>query len=300
MAERKGLSKKIRFEVFKRDKFTCQYCGKSAPGVILEIDHIKPVAKYGDNEILNLITACKACNRGKRDRELSDDAVVVKRKKQLDELQKQREQIEMMYEWQISLANNAEVAVDKAAELVDYYIWPPYYANPNGKNTLRKHIQEYGYENVLESIRISALRKLPNKKPRVTEEFNAETRRRWADAMRIGSKTEITDPDEKRRWIEYINSYDDDITLEEVSTFLDYIPRVAKSRKIIQGEPYMAELYKIKNYMRIRFGSVDYEVLKLLKAGYAKCKETDVLNRIANKATSFDDWKEIMGELING
>lgn len=29
--ERKQLSKKLRFEVFKRDSFTCQYCGKKSP-----------------------------------------------------------------------------------------------------------------------------------------------------------------------------------------------------------------------------------------------------------------------------
>lgn len=43
MAERKTISKKTRFEVFKRDSFTCQYCGRTAPDVILEIDHINPV-----------------------------------------------------------------------------------------------------------------------------------------------------------------------------------------------------------------------------------------------------------------
>jgi len=30
-AKRKSLSKKVRFEVFKRDSFQCQYCGASAP-----------------------------------------------------------------------------------------------------------------------------------------------------------------------------------------------------------------------------------------------------------------------------
>jgi 5-methylcytosine-specific restriction endonuclease McrA len=40
---RKTISKKTRFEVFKRDKFTCQFCGNEAPNVILEIDHLKPV-----------------------------------------------------------------------------------------------------------------------------------------------------------------------------------------------------------------------------------------------------------------
>lgn len=66
-SKRQPLSKKIRFEVFKRDKFTCAYCGRKAPDVILEVDHIIPVAKGGDNNITNLITSCIDCNRGKRD-----------------------------------------------------------------------------------------------------------------------------------------------------------------------------------------------------------------------------------------
>jgi 5-methylcytosine-specific restriction endonuclease McrA len=45
--KRKGLSQTIRFEVFKRDAFKCQYCGKSAPEVTLEVDHIIPVSKGG-------------------------------------------------------------------------------------------------------------------------------------------------------------------------------------------------------------------------------------------------------------
>lgn len=65
MNKRKPLSKKNRFEVFKRDLFTCQYCGNSPPLVILEVDHITPVSKGGDNDQDNLITACFDCNRGK-------------------------------------------------------------------------------------------------------------------------------------------------------------------------------------------------------------------------------------------
>lgn len=62
---RVAISKRTRFEVFKRDKFTCQYCGKHPPEVILEVDHITPVAEGGTNEEANLITSCRDCNRGK-------------------------------------------------------------------------------------------------------------------------------------------------------------------------------------------------------------------------------------------
>lgn len=62
---REQLSKKTRFSVFKRDAFTCQYCGKTPPQAVLEVDHIHPVCKGGRNGIDNLITACFDCNRGK-------------------------------------------------------------------------------------------------------------------------------------------------------------------------------------------------------------------------------------------
>lgn len=60
-----SISKKIRFEVFKRDNFTCQYCGKSSPNVVLELDHIIPKAEDGDDNFENLTTSCFDCNRGK-------------------------------------------------------------------------------------------------------------------------------------------------------------------------------------------------------------------------------------------
>jgi len=57
---------KIRKEIFERDNFVCQYCGKI--GGILEIDHIIPMSKGGTNELSNLTTSCKQCNRKKRNK----------------------------------------------------------------------------------------------------------------------------------------------------------------------------------------------------------------------------------------
>ena len=65
VTNRKPIGKKKRFEIFKRDSFTCQYCGSKPPVVVLEIDHIIPVSKGGENKEDNLITACFSCNRGK-------------------------------------------------------------------------------------------------------------------------------------------------------------------------------------------------------------------------------------------
>jgi hypothetical protein len=67
---RRSLSKTLRFEVFKRDGFTCQYCGATPPAVVLEVDHIEAVAAGGSDDQDNLITACFDCNRGKGARDL--------------------------------------------------------------------------------------------------------------------------------------------------------------------------------------------------------------------------------------
>lgn len=63
--KRKATSKRLRFEVFKRDAFTCQYCGAQPPNVVLVCDHINPVKLGGLTTIDNLVTSCEACNQGK-------------------------------------------------------------------------------------------------------------------------------------------------------------------------------------------------------------------------------------------
>jgi 5-methylcytosine-specific restriction endonuclease McrA len=60
---------KLRFEAFKRDNFTCQYCGRNVreDKIKLHCDHIIPRNKGGLNIPNNLITSCKECNLGKGD-----------------------------------------------------------------------------------------------------------------------------------------------------------------------------------------------------------------------------------------
>jgi hypothetical protein len=154
MTKRTSLTKKIRFEVFKRDSFTCQYCGRTAPSVLLEVDHIKPVSKDGTNDITNLITSCFDCNHGKSDRELSDDAVVAKRKKQLDELQERREQIEMMMDWQGGLDVLRDEELSSAAGYINKKV-APYTVNEQGEKTIRAALRKYGLKEFLECVNIS-------------------------------------------------------------------------------------------------------------------------------------------------
>ncbi len=53
-----------RNNIFKRDNFTCQYCGSKEH---LTLDHVIPRSKGGGTNWKNLITACKTCNAKKGD-----------------------------------------------------------------------------------------------------------------------------------------------------------------------------------------------------------------------------------------
>lgn len=150
---RESIPKGTRFEVLKRDKFTCQYCGRSAPDVILEIDHIQPVSKGGDNSIINLITSCRDCNRGKTNKELSDDTAVKKQKQQLDDMADRREQIEMMVAWRKELLEMEDIGIDAVNDvfiaLTDSGI------NDAGRRDVRKLIKRFGLNEVITAAELS-------------------------------------------------------------------------------------------------------------------------------------------------
>jgi hypothetical protein len=152
---RTSISKSTRFEVFKRDSFTCQYCGGKAPDILLEIDHIEPVAKGGRGNILNLITSCKDCNGGKSDRRLSDTAVLEKQRAQLAELQKRREQIEMMFQWQKGLMELQDGVVDQLREIWEEHV-PGFFLNETGIRGLKKLHKTYPVDEIISAIRIAA------------------------------------------------------------------------------------------------------------------------------------------------
>lgn len=153
-----AISKKTRFEVFKRDSFTCQYCGRKAPDVILEIDHVHPKAEGGTDDLMNLITACRECNRGKGPRTLSDDSVIEKRRRQLEELQERKEQIEMMVEWQRSLADVEGHATESVSGFWSGLLNDRFSLTESGQREVRKLIDRFGLDELLEAMRIAVNR----------------------------------------------------------------------------------------------------------------------------------------------
>lgn len=153
MAERKPLSKKTRFEVFKRDRFTCQYCGRMSPDVILEVDHIKPVAEGGTNRMINLITSCRDCNRGKGKRKLSDDAELKKQQKELVDLADRREQAEMMIKWRDSLISITTEQGRSIERLIESYTGLE--LSQYGKTMVMSLLRRFGYNEVWEATDIA-------------------------------------------------------------------------------------------------------------------------------------------------
>lgn len=154
MPKRKSISKKIRFEVFKRDSFTCQYCGKKSPDVILHVDHINPVSKGGGNEIINLLTSCLECNQGKSDRLINDRASIDKQRAQIEELSKRREQLEMMLKWRDELAKFDSDVVSIIVESIQSLMCGST-INDHGKSSIKKWLKKYTVEEILDAAQIA-------------------------------------------------------------------------------------------------------------------------------------------------
>ena len=160
--ERKQIPKKIRFEVFKRDSFTCQYCGRKAPDVILECDHITPVAEGGTNDFLNLITACRDCNRGKGKILLTDAQTMEKQRDRLEELNERREQMQMLLEWKEELVNLENEQIDGVEYIMQKFTGDDdIQLTEYGRNHVLSYINRFGFEEVL-SATVTSFRRYYN------------------------------------------------------------------------------------------------------------------------------------------
>lgn len=150
---RRPLSKKIRFEVFKRDSFRCQYCGAEAPNVVLHVDHIKAVVDGGSNELTNLITSCIDCNLGKGPRPLDEQTEVAKQRRMLEELNERRLQLEMIMEWREGLRSHKE---DAAQLLIDAISRASgFIPQEDGRREITRWLRKYGFAELLDAIEIS-------------------------------------------------------------------------------------------------------------------------------------------------
>jgi len=152
---RKPISKRMRFEIFKRDSFTCQYCGAMPPKVPLEVDHIQPISKGGTNDKMNLVTACFDCNRGKSNVNLSSVpeslSCVVERKNLAHQQYKQYQKIVAQERALIEADINAVEAVYSAS-------FNGYEFKDSFRNSVKKFISVLGVVAVEEAMSQSCSR----------------------------------------------------------------------------------------------------------------------------------------------
>ena len=57
-----------RENIFIRDDYTCQYCGKHFAASELTLDHVYPKSRLGPDIWENIVACCKSCNQYKADR----------------------------------------------------------------------------------------------------------------------------------------------------------------------------------------------------------------------------------------
>lgn len=149
--KRKSIGDKLRFEVFKRDNFKCQYCGMSAPDVVLNVDHIDPVSNGGINDILNLITSCRDCNSGKSDRLLSEHSMLDKQRKMLEELEERRQQLQMMIQWREELSDFDNELVHALKDIIDKKVYP-LFVTQTGMDQIEGWLKKFSFEELLKVI----------------------------------------------------------------------------------------------------------------------------------------------------
>jgi len=258
MAKRKGLSKKVRFEVFKRDSFTCQYCGRSAPDVVLEVDHIEPVSEGGTNDILNLVTSCKACNAGKSNRLLSDDAVIRQRKEQLDELNERREQLEMMMDWQRGLLDLDEIAVTELADLWNE-LTPGYRLTESGMQSLRRVARKYELLEIIDAMKTSASQYLKYER---------------------SEEGPIDEP-----------------TGESVNKAFNYVERIIRSKRRMAEKPYLKRLYYCRGILRNRLSYLnEWKSIQLMEKAHLAGHSVDEIELFAKEVSNWSSFRETMEE----
>lgn len=147
------MQQKLRFEVFKKNSFTCHYCGNKPPRVILEVDHIIPRIEGGLDEIENLVTACFKCNRGKGKRMLTELSPELQ--KNADLLKEKKEQLEAFYKYQQEIDSLSKEAV----EIVDSY-WlevsdGKYHLRGPERSTIKRFLRSFSIEEIKEAIDLS-------------------------------------------------------------------------------------------------------------------------------------------------
>ena len=69
-----------RSNLYKRDRFTCQYCGMRPGSGELTIDHVIPRSRGGTSTWTNCVVACVSCNSRKANRQPHEAGLLLRKK----------------------------------------------------------------------------------------------------------------------------------------------------------------------------------------------------------------------------
>lgn len=152
-AARKTISKRLRFEIFKRDEFTCQYCGSSPPGALLQLDHIIAVAEGGTDDTHNLTTACSDCNSGKGARSLQIIPPALK-----DQAQQVAEREQQLRGYHNILEARRQGLEEETWQIVDILNAGTETFNRRGLASIRRFLENLPFHTVLKAAEIASER----------------------------------------------------------------------------------------------------------------------------------------------
>lgn len=145
----------LRFNVFKRDAFVCQYCGRTPPAVVLEVDHVQPRSKGGTDAIDNLLTSCWDCNRGKGSASLEQIPPALADKAAI--LRERTKQLRAYNALLADIAASSEVDVGVVeAALQEFY--DDTSLTPNGRTSVRRFLDDLPVVVVADAMRKACAR----------------------------------------------------------------------------------------------------------------------------------------------
>lgn len=103
-----AVSKRLRFEILRRDGFQCRYCGAKAPDATLAVDHVTPKALGGTDDPTNLVTACRDCNTGKASVAPDAETVADVDREAVDWAKRMKQAIALLRDQQTAVADQVD------------------------------------------------------------------------------------------------------------------------------------------------------------------------------------------------
>jgi hypothetical protein len=139
------IEKSLKYKIFRRDNFTCQYCGKQTPKVVLNVDSLIPITSVSTNNETELITVCQDCCN----------------ERQAIPVNERQEQIEAYEKFLLERQKEQSIVIEELGEYWSLLCDNQYELNEHGLESLKKFLVHLVPFEIRESMDIAA-DKIPN------------------------------------------------------------------------------------------------------------------------------------------